>query len=113
MTGTIFLHLGNNQDMALDRAKNRLQEVLQKRGCRLPSYSTQKDGPAHNPTFTTTVTINRAGRTIYTAQASASQKRRAEKLCAQKAFPAVLNLLDNMTDDDLELVGPYIVCSIN
>ena len=90
---------------ALDSAKNRLQEALQARGCRLPSYTLKhRYGPDHNPTFTTTLTVlNRAGRTIHTEEASASQLQRAKKLCAYRALPTVLNLLDNITDEELDM----------
>ncbi|KAL5481563.1 hypothetical protein EMCRGX_G021753 [Ephydatia muelleri] len=72
---------------ALDSAKNRLQEALQARGCRLPSYTLK----------------HRAGRTIHTEEASASQLQRANKLCAYRALPTVLNLLDNITDEELDM----------
>ena len=90
---------------ALDSAKNRLQEVLQARGCRPPSYTLKhRYGPDHNPTFTTTLAVlNRAGRTLHTEEASASQLQKAKKLCAYRALPTVLILLDNITDKELDM----------
>ncbi|XP_058722651.1 double-stranded RNA-binding protein 4-like isoform X3 [Vicia villosa] len=38
--------------------KNKLQELCQKKAWSLPSYDTTRDGPPHNPVFTTKVTVN-------------------------------------------------------
>ncbi|XP_042511822.1 double-stranded RNA-binding protein 1-like [Macadamia integrifolia] len=38
--------------------KTRLQELCHERGWRLPSYSSVKDGPDHNPQFAASVTVN-------------------------------------------------------
>ena len=97
----------DEQEGALDRAKNRLQEALQAKGCMLPYYTLKHQyGPDHSPTFTVTLTVlNRAGRTIHMEEASASQKPRAEKLCAHRALPTVKTLLDNMCDEELNQVG--------
>ncbi|XAR64858.1 hypothetical protein NMG60_11008735 [Bertholletia excelsa] len=38
--------------------KSKLQELCQRNSWGLPDYATSKDGPAHNPRFTATVTVN-------------------------------------------------------
>ena len=98
--------ISDSEEMATS-AKGKLQELLQKRGYPLPSYKlTNRDGPSHQPTFTVTLTVkNKANRTLYTKEASASQLKEAEKMCAVLALPEVEVLLDDVqSDDEFEMV---------
>lgn len=87
-------------------AKNKLQEILQKRGYPLPTYDvTDKDGPLHEPTFTVTLAVrSRAGKVVYRKKAEASQIKEAEKLCALVALPEVEQQLDEWSDEEFQMV---------
>ena len=89
-------------------AKNKLQEILQKRGYPIPTYDvTDKDGPSHEPTFTVTLTVrNRAEKVVYKKKAEASQRKEAEKLCALIALPEVEQQLDEWSDEEFQMVRP-------
>ncbi|KAL5457246.1 hypothetical protein EMCRGX_G034493 [Ephydatia muelleri] len=86
-------------------AKNKLQEILQKRGYPIPTYDvTDKDGPSHEPTFTVTLTVrNRAKKVVYKKKAEASQRKEAEKLCALIALPEVEQQLDEWSDEEFQM----------
>ncbi|KAG5232839.1 double-stranded RNA-binding protein [Salix suchowensis] len=65
--------------------KNLLQELAQREGCGLPTYSTNKSGEAHIPTFTSTVEIEGE---IFTGQ-GAKTKKQAEMSAAKTAYTAL------------------------
>jgi len=59
--------------------KNKLQELCRKNSYPLPEYQTTREGPPHNPRFSTTVTVNsisfnssEPARTIKVSQDSAA-----------------------------------------
>ncbi|KAJ6877362.1 double-stranded RNA-binding protein 1 isoform X1 [Populus alba x Populus x berolinensis] len=65
--------------------KNLLQELAQREGCGLPTYSTNKSGEAHVPTFVSTVEIEGE---IFTGQ-GAKTKKQAEMSAAKTAYTAL------------------------
>ncbi|KAL9341913.1 hypothetical protein Peur_065238 [Populus x canadensis] len=65
--------------------KNLLQELAQREGCGLPTYSTNKSGEAHVPTFISTVEIEGE---IFTGQ-GAKTKKQAEMSAAKTAYTAL------------------------
>ncbi|XP_061946586.1 double-stranded RNA-binding protein 1-like isoform X2 [Populus nigra] len=65
--------------------KNLLQELAQRAGCGLPTYSTNRSGEAHVPTFISTVEIEGE---IFTGQ-GAKTKKQAEMSAAKTAYTAL------------------------
>ncbi|GAV77302.1 dsrm domain-containing protein [Cephalotus follicularis] len=62
--------------------KNLLQELAQKEGYLLPTYSTEKSGEAHRPSFVSTVEV---GGQVFTGQ-EAKTKKQAEMSAAKAAY---------------------------
>ena len=65
--------------------KNRLQDLAQREGYGLPTYSTEKSGEAHALTFVSTVKIKGE---IFTGQ-GAKTKKEAEMSAAKTAYKAL------------------------
>jgi ribonuclease-3 len=71
----------SNHSSPPDDPKTRLQEIAQARGLKLPEYKLlSKSGTDHAPMFDVEVNVTGMGK----ASASATSKRSAEKLAAQK-----------------------------
>jgi ribonuclease III len=69
-----------------DDPKTRLQEVAQAKGLKLPEYRlVSKSGTDHQPVFDVEVVVTGMG----AAAATASSKRAAEKMAAQKLLEAI------------------------
>ncbi|XP_019451246.1 PREDICTED: double-stranded RNA-binding protein 1-like isoform X2 [Lupinus angustifolius] len=78
----ISLSPGGVQEGQIGLYKNLLQELVQRKGFRLPSYNTKKYGQAHMPIFVSQVEIE--GET-FTGQAAKSKKQ-AEMSAAKVAY---------------------------
>ncbi|MCU0882129.1 MAG: ribonuclease III [Hyphomonadaceae bacterium] len=74
-----------SRDDVVGNAKNRLQELLQKRGEAIPVYSVVgRDGPDHAPVFT--VEVEAAG---HKALAEGSSKQAAEQVAASRLLEMI------------------------
>jgi len=69
-----------------DPSKNELQEYSVYEGWAMPSYSVSRSGPAHSPTFISTVEIPGIGKWTGTASGT---KRGADKSAASRALEAL------------------------
>lgn len=67
--------------------KSRLQEYTQKTGIATPVYETTKEGPSHEPTFRSTVTVNNVR---YDSLPGFYNRKAAEQSAAEVAFLAIL-----------------------
>ena len=104
-----------NLNLEFYHAKNKdyktpLQELLQQNGNIEIEYKLIKqEGPAHNPTFTMTLLIENTPRAI----ASASSKKEAEQLCAQKIYDSILSMQENNNSLSIEKLVNMIEIPIN
>lgn len=80
---TFHINLHQTTLHLMDKAKNRLQEWAQRRGIALPTYETQKSGPAHKPVFKSCC---RVADSVFETCADHSSKKEAEKSAAKIAL---------------------------
>ncbi|KAK7267033.1 hypothetical protein RIF29_19697 [Crotalaria pallida] len=79
----LLKHTKSSSSSSSTMYKTKVQELCQRRSWTLPDYQTFRDGPAHNPRYTSTVTVN--GLQFQTPQPTRSSKE-AQNNAAKLAF---------------------------